>query len=194
MFTRDYTKYSEIFKPVYWGGFKAHCPEITEARNRFVERYDIVRAARTHEPRGLAYICAQLPAVDHVERYQTARGGNVVIVSPYGAAMDAHSGAAEIPDLWEECDKLYSLQACTFVFEYPDVAYLRKIIDDNIALWVASVPFEVSRQYPRQLKAIVRELRNVALDAYATRRIKAELLARISELRIPAACCCGLPV
>jgi len=172
MFNNDCTKYPRIFRKTYWGRHSSCDPEIIDARNRFVETHNISRVDHTSWPLGLDYICSQVPRKDHIEKYKTLDGGNVVIMSPYTPALLAEDQDVDIPGLWERYpEPLYSDEATTFIFKYAKALDLRAIIDANILKWVSmAVP-----EYPNLPK---RDLRCVKAHIKMTRGFALELCSR----------------
>ena len=109
-------KYSEIYKKVYWSGFRpndsTYSKEIINNRNKFIEEFDIVKVDTTNT---LYRISDALQndsiikdLVDHLEFYRTKSGGVVILNSPYGAAIN------ECPGM-EPYAKMYSPDANTFI-------------------------------------------------------------------------------
>jgi hypothetical protein len=106
------TAYPEIYRHVYWSGFKhddddVYADEIIDNRNNFIERYNIVKVDTS---RTLQYISDKMHSAsmraDHLELYRDDSGGAILLNSPYAVE--------ECPGM-EPYAKMYHVNANTFI-------------------------------------------------------------------------------
>jgi hypothetical protein len=110
------TKYPNIFKGSYWGNFTLtdsgyHInQQIISNRNKFVEDYNLIK--RVPLPYWVdQYVVQKLKRFDHVELYLTNHDEYILISSPY-----TNKYSDDYSDLnWSPIDKLYSVQAYTYM-------------------------------------------------------------------------------
>lgn len=125
----DLTKYPEIFRTTYWGGFSKQRNnwEIADNRNKFVEDYKIIKYKGRKAPNYITNYFENNYLYDHPEIYES-KDNYVLIVSTYITDNDEeernsfnrglyHSDLYKVG--WEKIYKLYTETATTFVKVVP---------------------------------------------------------------------------